>query len=255
VARVDQAFLSEDEIANPNDSLGRAPQYRNEQIVEWVNDELLYQEALRQGLGSDPEVRHQMEAATKKLLIGSLLEKELYGEENVSEDEVVALYNGGGQFFRLREDVVNVSDALFDDRDAANAFRGLLVQGTAWSAAVEQAHTDSLLKSHLLQYLTRQYFTQSTLYPPELWKVARGLAKDEVSFAIKTDRGYYVLVGNGLRKQGEMPDLEYIHNELRDRILIERRRERFQKLLARLRMKHSVEVHLATEDSSAEVNE
>jgi PPIC-type PPIASE domain len=256
VARVDQAFLSEDELASPVDSSGRTRQYRNEQIVEWVNDELLYQEALRRGLGSNPEVRRQMEATTKKLLIGSLLEKELYGtEENISEDEIVALYNGGGEVFRLREDVVNTSYALFDDRDAANAFRGLLVQGTPWHAAIEQAHTDSLLKLHLLQILTHQYFTPSTFYPFELWKVARSLGKDEVSFAIKTDRGYYILVGNGLKKQGEMPEFDFVRNELRDRILIERRRERYDKLLARLRTRHSVEVHFSAEDSAAAVSE
>jgi hypothetical protein len=134
-------------------------------------------------------------------------------------------------------------------------FSGVLVQGTPWHAAIAQAHTDSLLKLHLMQFLTRQYFTQSTLYPLELWKVARNLGKDEVSFAIKADKGYYILISNGQRKQGEMPDLDYIRDELRGRILIERRRERYEKLLARLRMKHSIEVHLSTEDSTDKANE
>jgi hypothetical protein len=175
----------------------------------------------------------------------------LYGEENVSEDEIVALYNGGGNAFRLQEDVVSASYALFDDRDAANAFRGMLVRSIAWGVAVMDVEKDSLLKSHLVRVATHQFFTQSNLYPVELWKLAQNLGKDEVSFVVKTDAGHYVLVAHGVRKRGEFPELDYIRGEVRDRILIERRRNRYERLLADLRAKHSVEVRLTEGDTSS----
>lgn len=255
VARVDQALLTEEELAGAHDSLAYAEQHRREYIDDWVNAELLYQEAKRRGFDNNDGIRRQIEGATKKLVIGALLEEELYGEENVSEDEIVALYNGGGDAFRLREDVVNVSYALFGDRDAANAFRGKLVRGTSWSVAVEEAEKDSLLKSHIMQVATHQFFTQSNLYPIELWKLARNLGKDEVSFAVKTDTGYYILVSHSVRKQGEIPEIEYVRNEVRDRIVIERRRIRYEHLLAGLRAKHSVEVRHAEGDTSSVTHE
>jgi len=255
VARVDQALLTEEALVALQDTLGRATEHRREYINEWVNNELLYQEAQRRGIPEADELRRQIESATRTMIIGALLEQELYGDENVSEDEIVALYNGGGEAFRLHEDVVSASYALFNDRDAANTFRGKLVKGTAWIEAVEETHRDSLLKSHVLQMVTGRYFTHSNLYPTELWKLARNLGKDEVSFAVKTDAGYYVLVAHDLKKQGELPDLDYIHSEIRDRILIEKRRLRYEKLLRALRSSHSVEVHLTGTDSSFRVNE
>jgi len=254
-ARVDQALLTEDEIATAHDSLAYTPQRRREYINDWVNAELLYQEAMRRGLGDDKRVRQQVEDAAKKLIVGALLERELYADENVSDDEIVALHNGGGDAFRLREDVVNVSYALFSDRDAANTCRTRLVSGTLWSLVMAEASRDSLLKSHLVRVATRQFFTQSNLYPAELWKLARTLGKDEVSFVLKTDAGYYLLVSHGVKKQGEIPELDYIRSEIRDRILIERRRTRYDRLLADLRAKHSVEVRLAESDTTSRVQE
>ena len=255
VARVDQVFLTEEELAAAHDTLNGAMLQRREYVNEWVNTELLYQEAQRRGLADNPQLKRQIESARKKFTIAALLEEELYGEENVSEDEIVALYNGGGDVFRLREDVVNGSFALFGDRDAANAFRGKLVGGAEWNVAVAEVQKDSLIKSHLQQVATRQYFTQSNLYPAELWKIVRGLGKDEVSFAVKSDAGYYVVVTHNIKKQGETPELDYIRNEIRDRILIERRRLRYEKLLTSLRTKHAIEVRLANDDTSTHTNE
>lgn len=255
IARVDQEVLTEKDLAASLDTLHHTPGQQRELISDWVDNELLYQEARRRGLEKNDQLRHEIEAATRKLVIGRLLDQELYQEENVSDDEIVALYNGGGEALRLREDVVNASYALFSDRDAANSFRARLVRGTQWNLAVEEVSKDSLLKSHLLQTATRQYFTQSNLYPAELWRLAKNLGKDEVSFAVKTDAGYYILVTHSIKKQGEFPDLEYIRNELRNRILIERRRMRYEKLLSELRTKHTVEVHLSEDDTLARVTE
>lgn len=249
VARVDQTLLTPDELAAAQDSTGH-PQPRREYVNEWVNDELLYQEAKRRGLADDPRLRRLINDASKKMTIAALLDKELYGEENVSEDEIVALYNGGGEALRLNEDVANASFVLFDDRDAANTFRGSLLRGTPWAAACDGIRADSSLGSHVLQIATRQYFTRTNLYPPELWKLASTLGKDEVSFVVKTSTGYYVLVAHSLKKAGEMPELEYIHGELYDRIVIERRRLKYEKFLAQLRSKHVVEIRFTDEDTT-----
>jgi hypothetical protein len=254
VARVDQALLTAEELAGVHDSLAPA-QHKREYINDWVNAELLYQEAMRRGFGDDDRVHRQIESATRRLVIGALLERELYGEENVSEDEIVTLYNAGGDAFRLHEDVANVSYALFDSRDGANAFRDKLVRGIAWSVAVQEVEKDSLLKPTLKQVATRQFFTQSNLYPAELWKLARNLGKDEVSFVVRTDIGYYILISHGLRKQGEIPELDHVRNEVRDRLIIERRRLRYERLLAGLRARHSVEVRLAEGDTSSRTHE
>lgn len=257
VARVDQSFLTEEELAAVHDSLGDVRAQTRDYINEWIDTELLYQEAVRQGLAETESLRRQLEITRKRLAVGALLNRNLYAEDtaDVSEDAIQALYSAGGDAFRLREDMVNISFALFSERDVANAFRSNLVRGNEWSDALRQIQTDPLMRSLLLQVADKQYFTRSNLYPQELWKLARTLGKGEVSFVVKTDNGYYVLTVHGMRRQGEMPDLEYIRAEIRDRILIEQRRARYEKLVKDLRAKHTVEVRIPLADTTAAVTE
>jgi hypothetical protein len=256
VARVDQSFLTEQDLAAVHDSLGDVRAQSREYINAWIDTELLYLEAVRQGLADSESLRRQLEMMRRRLAVGALLEKDLYADSTgASDDAIQALYNAGGDAFRLREDVANISFALFGERDVANAFRSSLLRGTSWNDALRQVQTDSLMHPLLLQVADKQYFTQATLYPQELWKLSRTLGKGEVSFVVKTDNGYYVLTAHSLRRQGEMPDLDYIRPEIRDRILIEQRRARYERMVADLKAKHTVEVRISLADTTAPVPE
>ena len=72
---------------------------------------------------------------------------------------------------------------------------------------------------------------------------------------IKTAGGYSVLKLHGIKHQGETPDLDYVRNDIRDRLLIEQRRARYEQLIATLRARHAVEVHLDHADTTAPVSE
>ncbi|MGH9428155.1 MAG: peptidyl-prolyl cis-trans isomerase [Terriglobia bacterium] len=257
VARVDESVLTEEEFAVLHDSVGEGRAATREFIEQWITNELLYQEALRQGLANTDEMRRQLEAVKKQLAISALLERELFANDTsqVEDTTIAAWYDSSKSAFLLKEDVVRLSFALFGERDAANAFRSKLLRSTSWDDAVIAIQNDSLLRPPLLQAATRQYFTQANLYPEELWKLARTLAREEVSFVVKTDAGYYVLVVHNLQRKGELPDLEYVRNEIKDRILIAQRREHYERLLAHLRATHSVELRIALTDTTASTTE
>jgi hypothetical protein len=52
-----------------------------------------------------------------------------------------------------------------------------------------------------------------------------------------------------------MPDLEYVRDEIRDRILIEQRRQKYGKLLASLRSKNIVELYMEGADTISSMKE
>ena len=252
VARVDDSFLTEEDLAESRDTLSENRHQTREFIDNWVTNELLYQEAARRGLANTEAIRRQLDAVKKKLVISALLEQELYAGDTaaIGAEVIAAVYDSSRNAFLLREDLVNVSFALFAERDAANAFRSRLLRPTPWSDAVTSIQNDSLLRPQLIQVATRQYFTQTNLYPQELWKVARTLAREEVSFVLKTDAGYYVLAVNKLQRQGEIPDLDYVKDEIQDRILVGRRRTAYEQLLTNLHARHSVEIRIALKDTT-----
>ena len=252
VARVDQSVLTDAELSAERDST-RGARGQDLQLVDsWITTELLYQEAVRRGLSTTDEIQRQVEMTRKRLAINALLDQELFSRDSalVTERAMRDLYDSVGDELRLREDVALVSFARFAERDAANDFRSTILRGTSWHDALQRFQRDYLLRSTLVQVVDGQYVTKATLYPEELWRLARNLNKEEVSFVVSTGGGYYILVVHGLKRQGEKPDWYYIKDELRERILIGQRKRLYDSLLTQLRTKHSVEVRLEPADSS-----
>ena len=251
-ARVGSVELTQDALARAGDSLGIARGRSRALVDEWVVSELLYQEAQRRGLTDADQFRSRLEAARKQLAIEELLQTEVYGDSGgVREQDASSFFGANISQFTLKEEVVRASYALFSERDAANLFRSRILRGASWDEALRQIRSDSLNGRFVRSAASGQYFTQATLYPEELWKLARTLGKDEVSFAVKTSAGYYVIIVHGVKHAGEAPDFDYVKNSVRDRLMIEQRRARYNKFVADLRSRHSVDVAPGNADTAS----
>jgi hypothetical protein len=257
VAKVDNAELTEADLNFVRSSGADPLMPPREYINDWVVTELLYLEASRRGFADSEELKQQLETVRKRLAVAALLQKEVYSGDSasVTDDAIAERFRSSADDFALHEDVVNASYATFNDRNVANAFRSELLRGQQWHDAVWQMESDSVSRSHLLRTADHQYFTRTTLYPEELWKLARTLGNEEVSFVIRTAGGYSVLRLHGSKRQGEIPDLDYVRNDIRDRLMIEQRRARYEQLVATLRARHAVEVHLDHADTTAPASE
>lgn len=257
VAKVGDAVLTEEELAAVHYTSPERPVETRKFVHEWITSELLYQEASRRGFANSDQLLKELESIRKRLAIQALLDNVVYIEDTVAvnEDAITTMYNSGASAFLLREDVLNVSYALFSDRDIANNFRSGILRGSSWDAALTSIQHDSLTHRKLLLAATRQYVTRANLYPDELWRLARSLPKDEASFVLKTDAGYYVVMTHSIRQTGEMPELEYIRNEIRSRLLIDQRRLAYERLLSNLRSKTRVELGIELPDTVSDQQE
>lgn len=251
VARVGTSELTQDELLR--DSVAGQTVPIQEAVNEWIVSELLYQEAARRGFTTTDEYRRQVDAAKRRLAIVALLDEELYAPADtalVGDAAITQAFAATAADYTLHQDVVLASYALFADREIANAFRTVLLRGAAWNDALKKIQTDEKAAPLLLQAATRQYFSQQTLYPQELWKLTRSLGRDEVSFVLKVNEGFYVVKVYGVKRQGDVPDLDYVRNDVRNRLLLEERRARYDRLVADLRARHGVEVRMDLIDTA-----
>ncbi len=257
VARVGDAVLTKEQLYSLGDSLGVIHSHPGKIVESWITSELLYQEAVRRGHAGSDHVRQTVESIRRRLVIQALLDNILYTDDtaSVNEDAVVTLYNAEATALLLREDVVLASYALFSDRDAANTFRSAILKGTSWDDAILAVRQDSLSQSQLLLSAKRQYFTRANLYPEELWKLARSLPDNETSFVLRTDAGYYVVTTHGTFLAGEKPSLDYIRDEIRERLLIDHRRLAYERILSDLWSKGAVSYGVDFPDTTAAVEE
>jgi hypothetical protein len=251
IARVGTSELTEEDLVR--DSVAGRTLPTQEAVNDWIVNELLYQEAARRGLTTTDEYRRQVDATKRRLAVVALLDQELYAPADtafVNDAAITQAFAATGADYTLHEDVVLASYALFADREIANTFRTALLRGTSWNDALQTIQTDEKAAPLLLQAATRQYFTQQTLYPQELWKLTRSLGRDEVSFVLKVQEGFYVVKVYGIKKQGDIPDLDYVRNDIRQRLLLDERRARYDRLVAALRARHGVEVRMDRIDTA-----
>lgn len=250
VARFDGEAVTLDKmVARMDSARGMSQAQVAEYARRWINDEILYREAARQGLDNSEEVKARVDEVRRQLAINALLQREVYTNQSAenSPEEVAAYYADHSREFVLTTDVVLASSVLFRDREAASSFRTTVLRGTSWNEALVRMVSDPQRASSVSARVDSTYFSQSTLLPVELWRVASAATKPEPSFPVATNDGFYVLCVWKTSRQGQVADQTYVEREIRNRLTIERRRRAYNGLLERLRSRHTVELFLSEE--------
>jgi len=100
LARVNGKPITEEDLKQvmetlpPNyKSLENNPQFRKQLLNNMIKEELLYQEALKEGLEKDPEVQKEIELMKKRILVQALIKRHVKPEKvKVSDSEAKAFY-------------------------------------------------------------------------------------------------------------------------------------------------------------------
>jgi parvulin-like peptidyl-prolyl isomerase len=252
VARVDDQVLTMKMIKSEVDPSRILNESELQQFVNrWITNELLYQEARRRGYDESEEIERKVNEARKQLSVAELLEREVYSlaENSVQSSEIAKYFQEHSDEYVLKETMVKLSVAIFNQSEIANQFRSSALGPNGWDQSVDEFRRGG--SPSMISYSDSLYFTQSSLYPPELWKVATVLGIDEVSFPIKTSVGFVVLRSLGQFKKGSLTPLDAVSDEIRRRLAMERRQELYQKFIQQLRNKHSVQFLVSAVDSVA----
>ncbi|MEX2088975.1 MAG: peptidyl-prolyl cis-trans isomerase [Bacteroidota bacterium] len=258
VARIDNRTLTLETVRAQLDSThGISEAQLQEFIRRWINNEILFREAVRRGLDRDETVNARLEEVKRQLAINALLDQEIYNEKTLasSPEEVEAYYGEHQSEFTLPGDLALVSFVLFSDRDEANTFRTAVLRGTPWGDAMREVLGDPQASDLLVAHVDSMYYTQSTLFPAELWRVAVAAKRSEPSFPIRTDDGFYILIPWKLNRQGQTPDLAYVEQEIRSRLAMARRQRLLTTLIENLRARHAVEILIQSGSGESTVKE
>jgi hypothetical protein len=243
VARVDDQVLTYDAVQKRLDTtLGLTEYQIRNYATEWISSELLYQEAKRRGFDQSEAVLSGVEDARKQLSVSALLDQVVFNDSAalIPAAEVSQYYTAHQGELILTSDLVWISMVVFSEREIADRFRTRVLEGGGWTSSVEKF--DSV--QSILTRTDSTFYTSSDLYPPELWKVATTLKEKEVSFPVKTDAGFFVILSLGQYKRGTLPPRRYMEDVIRHRLLIDHRQRRYVEFLESLRRRHAVSISL-----------
>lgn len=244
VARVGDAYLTQQEVENAltglmpiQDSVGV-----REQIVErWVTNELLLQEAQRLELHTNDRVQRLLQENERSVLISALVD-EMYNREpaEVTQAAVEAFYARNRDNLRLREPYLRLRYVAAAEPDSALAAQGLLRRlpsseegDSLWRSRVQRMTDDPGLALAFI----RNYYPTSRLFvsQPQLRERVAALDAGQVSAVIETDSLFHVLQIVERIPVGTVPELDWIEQDVREQVLIQSRKQMYQRLVQQLR--------------------
>lgn len=153
-------------------------------VEEYAHKEIIYREALKQGVDKDPEVRRQLAAAERSIVTQRMLEKTLANKTRVTDDDMKKYFETHKDEFTA-EDRWTLAHIQFDSLKAAQDAAERLKRGEDFAALAQALSTDPMSKDKggLLGTVER------SKAPPEFIQALAAMKKGEVSAPIKTQHG------------------------------------------------------------------
>jgi PPIC-type PPIASE domain len=239
VARVNDKYLTQEELNNMLQSADNKNFYKDEIIRNWINNELLYQKAIKEGI-TDESLYKRITSESSKELAVTLLLNQVYSDEkgNIDSKQIEDFYESNKNDFKAFYDGYVINLINFNNEDKAIRFRSALLE-TDWSHAINAFKGDT----SIINITANKLYYDYELQPASLSRMVKELNPNEVSIIFSNGQNnfYIVQLVNKVPKDSIVP-LEYIKDEVENRIIANKKDEFIRNYIKELYSKNEIEV-------------
>ncbi len=210
---------------------------QKEFLDQLATSRLLYQEGIKQGLKKDSAVKSQIDEATRKIVLGALLQREIENRIKApSPEEVDQYYQTHTNEFQ-QEKQVKARHILLKDEAEAKKIAAELQKGADFAAlARDNSSCPSAAQGGDLGFFTRNRMVK------EFADAAFALKKGEVSAPIKTKFGYHIIKVEEIKEANAKP-LEEVRTTIENKLTQERKNQIFKDYVEGLKKKFKIVLH------------
>lgn len=240
VARVNDSYLTQKELDVMTDTLGDKNNfYKSEIIRNWIDQEILYQQAVSEGIIDEDEYNRIIDES-KKSLAGAMLLKQVSENYDLKygKDDLDKFFESHRDEFKLLQDAYAINLIEFNNENDAIKFRGTVLE-KGWGKTIEppgKTFSFTKQKSHVM-------LREDEIYPSELKNILIELYPQEVSIIISPDSSAYMIV-QLLDKysEGTIPPFEFIKGKVEDSFVAFEKHKIINEYIRRLYADNDIEV-------------
>lgn len=244
LARVNDEVLTMEELMYqiPADYRNQVdPAELTEVIENWVNTEILYQEAVRRGLDDDPEVKAIIEAGIKDAVARKLVDRELENRVVIPPARVDSIYAEQKDSFKLEQDRFRASHIFLETAGDAEAIYARLQKGDDFADLARDYSRD---RQSAQRGGDIGYFGPEDIDPAFVAATSK-LSVGAYSKPVKTAYGYHIIKLTGRQKAGEGLDSLEAKRSIFEALYTEEHARAFDDLLERLKASADIEKYPA----------
>ena len=204
-------------------------------IDQWVETELLYQQAQRAGLHREPEVAEALRQMQRQLLADEYLQRELHDRVRVTQEDIQAYYR---EHTREYTQELHLRHIVLGTAEEAEQVLAQLRAGAEFATLARRHSTDpSAAQGGDLGFLGKGAMN------PAFEPVVFQMAPNEVKGPIASSFGFHLVQLVARRAAAEPTTLEVARDEILETLLLEKRQRAAQEILSELRSQATV--HMA----------
>ncbi len=236
IAKVNNTAITKENFL---DKLDRLPEWaknrfqtdegKKELLDEIIKEELLFQEAEKQGLHKDKEYMNKVDEFRRMTLVSNLLKREIEDKTILSEEDLKNFYDKHPDEFNQGIQV-KAKHILVDTEEEAKEIQEKLQKGGDFT---ELAKAHSKDKGSAVNGGDLGFFTKGRMVP-EFEHAAFNLKPGELSDPVKTQFGYH-LIQVTEKKEGTQRAFEEVKASIERRLKMERQRETFDAYIEKLK--------------------
>ena len=239
VARVNDKYLTQEELNNMLQSSDNKNFYKDEIIRNWINNELLYQKSVKEGITDESLYKRLTDESRKELAVTLLLNKVYSNEkEKIDSKQIEDFYESNKNDFKAFYDGYVINLIYFNNEDKAIRFRSTLLE-TDWSHALNAFKGDT----SIINVIANKLYYDYELQPASLSRMVKELNPNEVSIIFSNGQNdfYIVQLVNKIPQDSIVP-LEYIKDDVENRIMANKKDELVRNYIKELYSKNDIEV-------------
>lgn len=241
LARVGNEYLTLEHARNQipdfmlqQDSVGALKAYRE----TWIENRLMLQEAERLQLRQNSEVQNKLRQAQQEVLTQALKEAVIsdYEEELVVTDEEARnYYQAHKDQFVLNERFVQFRHLIAQDIESARAAKRELMQAVPWPEVAKKYSINAEAK-----ITESEQFWPISMAASDISIMNRYLkiiGQSEISPIQRVNGNYHFVQLMESRAEGEHPDLDWLMEQIKDWLMLDKRRRHFSSYVKNLYLK------------------
>jgi len=239
VARVNDSYLSKEKLLSMIDTTSSSNFYRNEVIRKWINREVLYQEAVKEGILDKEDYKSLITKTERELAATFVLNQYVLNEKiNFDPVDIITFYEENQNDFKLSINTYYLNMIHFSNEDRAVEFRSVLLNSD-WQNSINIFSVDTTIISSKSNVLLKE----QDIYPVKVLRVVKRLHPLEISIVIYEKRGYYSIVQVlGKYPKGSLPPFDVIKENIIKRYLEEKRKKIIEDYIKNLYSKNNIEL-------------
>ena len=158
VARVNDAYLTKKELASLIDTTMVNTLYKSEVIRNWINREILFQKAKKEGILQQDDYKGLIKNSGKELAGALLLNSYISSATiNFEQRDLINYFEENSDDFKLTDKTYLLNIIHFSNEDRAVEFRSLVLDSD-WQKAMNVFHGDSEIISIKSKFFTIYIF-------------------------------------------------------------------------------------------------